>query len=86
MDNIDTAVVYAMFGGLLCGATNWAVRGAPDMQVKGNFKYYALFASMGCLAGTLVYLALPDILTPSSTGIVGGFFGSYFLLGVGNYM
>ena len=85
MDSLDSVVVYAIFGGAACGLANWALRGAPDLQMKGTVKYYSLFAALGCLSGSLMYMIMPSS-SPNTVGFVGGFVGSYFLLGMGNYV
>jgi len=86
MDSADAAAVWGIVGGLAGGAVNWSVRGSPEMQLKGNYMYYALFASMGCMSGSLIAHAFPTISTSvESVAFAGGFIGCYVLLGIGNY-
>ena len=85
MDKIDNAAIYGLLGGIVAGISNYTTRGSPDMSWKEYNKYYALFAAMGVLGGSLFSVLLPDW-SSSGVGFCGGFIGSFMLLGFANYM
>jgi len=83
MDSLDIVAVYGLFGGAVAGFVNWAVKREQHLDMKTNLKYYALFASMGCLSAAVCSAMLPQTAT---TGFVGGFIGSFVLLGAGKWV
>lgn len=85
MDNADNAAIYGLLGGLTAGVVNYSTRGNPDLKWKDYNKYYALFAAMGVLGGSLFSVLLPTW-SPTAVGFCGGIAGSFLLLGMGNYM
>jgi hypothetical protein len=86
MDDIDTAAVYGVVGGIITAGINWGARGMPKLERRMYLKYIALFAAMGCLGGALAVTLVNGSYSSTSAGFLGGMFGSYLLLGIGNYM
>lgn len=87
LDAADNAAIYGILGGLLSGFVNWSSKGNPPLENTNAYvKYYALFGSMGCISGALFYMVFKEITSPSGAGFFGGLFGSFVLLGVGNFL
>lgn len=90
MDTLDVAVVYGVGGGILAAVLNYAFKGSPTLTFEQHAKYYALFASMGCIGGALAFSILsseqflPSGFDATNTGFAGGFIGSFGLLAVAN--
>jgi hypothetical protein len=85
MDNSDTAAMYGLLGGIVGGVVNYTTRGAPPLTWRQYNEYYALFAAMGVLSGSLFGVLLPGW-SSIGVGFFGGLGGSFLLLGLGNYM
>lgn len=85
MDVRDYAAVYGVFGGLTSGVGRYLWKDAPDLQQTELAKYYALFASTGCLGGVLATVMFPGS-DSNTAAFFGGVFGSFLILGMGIYM
>jgi hypothetical protein len=85
MDGSDYAAVYGAFGGLTGGVARYLMQSAPQMGQKEHAKYYALFASTGCLGGVLATVLFPAG-DSNTTAFIGGLVGSFLILGIGIYM
>ena len=85
MDVNDYAAVYGIFGGLTSGVGRYLTKDSPEMQNTEMAKYYALFASTGCLGGVLTTVVFPGY-DVNMTAFVGGLVGSFLILGMGIYM
>ena len=87
LDTSDKIAVYGIIGGLVCGFINANNRAKVPFNKNKKFmgQYYALFGSMGCLAAALGNFIFPNVDT-EAMGLLGGALGSYFLLGVENYI
>ena len=78
MDALDTAVVYGILGGAVAGFVNWGARDAPHVNTYETARYYLLFCSMGCLSAALASVVFGQTAT---VGAIGGFAGSFLMLG-----
>ena len=85
-DKFDYTVMYGVAGGLLCAGVNWIQKNSPKLESKDIVKYLAFFGVMGCLGSALSASILPDSMSASTIGLIGGFVGSYALLGIAQYM
>jgi hypothetical protein len=85
MDVNDYAAVYGIVGGLTSGVGRYVWKNTPRMDQKEHAKYYALFASTGCLGGVLATVMFPGRDT-NTTAFFGGVLGSFLILTIGIYM
>jgi hypothetical protein len=86
LDAVDYAALYGIVGGGSFGFANWTMKGSPSLgDHKAYIKYYMLFAAMGCLSGALANVLFSNSGNSSLVGFVGGFLGSYVMLGVSVY-
>ena len=85
-DRLDNAVIYGVVGGLTCAIANWIQKNSPKLENKDILKYLAFFGVTGCLGGAFAASVMPDSSSITTAAVIGGFVGSYFLLGVAQYM